>query len=220
MYRSVPAFVRHVLIAAASLLFAGAGTVVSAQSPPQAPVSMGHKNLHYNDLRPGDHLNFQILEDGDPPVQLVINNDGMVDIPYLGDVSTTGLTADRFSRLVKDQLDKSFYKSATVHISLKDRPEKSSNHGRVFISGEVHRVGMVEIDKSEPNTVGKVILTNGGLGDFADARKIKIFRTDPTGTVQSQVVDLHEVIEKGRLDLDVPIYDGDFVVVGSKLVNW
>jgi protein involved in polysaccharide export with SLBB domain len=144
----------------------------------------------------------------------------LVDIPYLGDVPTIGLTADHLAKIVKIQLDKSFYKSAKVHISLKDRPDKSSNRGRVFIAGQVHRIGMVEIDKSEPNTAGRVILTNGGLGDFADARKIKIFRTDSSGTVQSQVVDLHEVIEKGRLDLDVPIYDGDFVVVGSKLVNW
>jgi hypothetical protein len=68
--------------------------------------------------------------------------------------------------------------------------------------------------------VGKVILTNGGLSDFADARKIKIYRTTAAGQVQSLVVDLHEVLEKGRIDLDVPIYDGDLVVVGSKLVNW
>jgi hypothetical protein len=38
--------------------------------------------------------------------------------------------------------------------------------------------------------------------------------------VKSQIVDLHEVLDKGRLDLDVPLFDGDFVVVGSKLVNW
>jgi polysaccharide export outer membrane protein len=191
-----------------------------AQNATQPAAFQVPKQANYNKLRPGDHLNFQILEDEGPPVELIVNTDGLVEVPYLGDIPAAGLTAEALSALVKVQLEKNFYNCATVRISLRDRPDKSSNRGRIFISGQVHRVGMVEIDKSEPNTVGKVILTNGGLSDFADARKIKIYRTTAAGQVQSLVVDLHEVLEKGRIDLDVPIYDGDLVVVGSKLVNW
>jgi polysaccharide export outer membrane protein len=207
-------------ILVASLLFATGGQCAHAQMISQTIDKKEHKQLSNDSLRPGDRISFQIAEDGDPPIELMVNNDGNVDIPYLGEMSAGGLTTDRLSKLVKIQLDKSFYRSATVRILLKDRPSKSGNNGRVFVSGQVHRIGMVEIDKAEPNTAGKIILINGGLGEFADARKIKIFRTNASGTVESQIVDLHEVIEKGRLDLDVPIYDGDFVVVGSKLVNW
>ena len=97
---------------------------------------------------------------------------------------------------------------------------QSKNKINIFISGQVHHIGTVEIDKNEANTAGKVILANGGLSDFADTRKIKIFRTTASGEVKTQIVDLREVLEKGRLELDVPVFDGDLVVVGSKLINW
>jgi protein involved in polysaccharide export with SLBB domain len=101
------------------------------------------------------------------------------------------------------------------------RPGKSSVRGRVYLSGQIRRIGAFEIDRAEANTVGKVILAAGGLTDFADARKIKIVRVSPNnGEPTTQIVDLREVIEKGRIDKDVPIYDGDFVIVDARLVNW
>jgi protein involved in polysaccharide export with SLBB domain len=144
----------------------------------------------------------------------------LINLPYLGEVSARGLTERSLSALIKSKLDKDFYKSATLRLALIDRAARTSNRGRIFLSGQVRHIGLVEIDKNENNTAGKVILEDGGLSDFADARKIKIFRTDPSGAVKSQIVDLHEVLDKGRLDLDVPLFDVDFVVVGSKLVNW
>lgn len=171
-------------------------------------------------LRPGDRLRFQIIEDFDAPVEIVVGKDGQIDLPYLGAVAGAGKTVANFTNEVKTALEHDYYVTATVRIFLIDRPEKSSDRGRIFISGQVRRVGMVEIDKSEKNTAGKVILANGGLGDFADSRRIRIFRTNIKGAVETKIVDLREVLEKGRIDLDVPIYDGDLLVVDSKLVNW
>lgn len=200
-------FLSCVLISLFSLL------VSSAVAAPE-PTAVG------NLLRPGDRLRFQIIEDSDAPVEIVVGKDGRIDLPYLGAVAGAGKTIASFTNEVKTALEHDFYVTATVRIFLIDRPEKSSDRGRIFVSGQVRRVGMVEIDKSEKNTAGKVILANGGLGDFADSRRIRIFRTNSTGAVETKIVDLREVLEKGRIDLDVPIYDGDLLVVDSKLVNW
>lgn len=200
--------------------FLGSGWAALGGPSPSPVAAIGAQLENLAQLQTGDRLTFQILEDGDPPIELEVNGEGMINVPYLGEIPVKGLTEKSLSVLVKAKLDKELYNSATVRIYLRDRSGKPSARGRIFISGQVRRVGMVEIDNGEANTVGKVILTNGGLSDFADARKIKIFRMDSAGTVQSQIVDLHEVLEKGRLDLDVPLFDGDLVVVGSKLVNW
>ena len=174
-----------------------------------------------NDLiRPGDRLRFQIVEDGDPPVEIVVSKDGLVEVPYLGSISVNGLGMPEFGLKLKTGLEQDFYVQATVRLSLMERPERSTNRGRIYISGQVRRIGMVEIDKSENNTAGKIILANGGLSDFADAKKIKIFHTNAAGVVETKIVDLKEVLERGRIDLDVPVYDGDLVVVDSKIVNW
>ena len=171
-------------------------------------------------LRPGDRLRLQIVEDGDPPVDLIIAQDGTMDTPYLGLLPAADLTLPQLRDRLSERLEADYYVQATVRLSLLERPERSTNRGRVFVTGQVRRVGMVEIDKSEPNTVGKVILANGGLSDFADARRIKIFRTNAAGVVETLEVDLREVLEKGRIDRDVPVLAGDLIVVDAKLLNW
>lgn len=192
----------------------------AATETPVTSLSSGFASGPTDQLRPGDRIRFQIIEDGDEPVDLVIGKDGAVDIPYIGVVTSTGQTVEALADQLKIRLEDRYYVRATVRISLVDRPERSSDRGRVFVTGEVRRVGMVEIDKSETNTAGRVILANGGLSEFADARRVKIFRKNTKGVVETKVLDLREVLEKGRIDLDVPIYDGDLVVVDSKLVSW
>ena len=49
---------------------------------------------------------------------------------------------------------------------------------------------------------------------------MKIFRSKPDGTIETRIVDLQAVLEKGRIDKDEPIMDGDLIVVDSKIVNW
>jgi hypothetical protein len=38
--------------------------------------------------------------------------------------------------------------------------------------------------------------------------------------LETLTVDLEEVLKKGRIDRDVPLLDGDFVIADAKLVNW
>jgi protein involved in polysaccharide export with SLBB domain len=108
-----------------------------------------------------------------------------------------------------------------VRLLLVERPEKSSSRGRVYLAGQMRKIGVVEIDLSERNTVGRVILANGGLSDFADARRIRIIRKMAGGEqLETITVDLEEVLKKGRIDRDIPLLDGDFVIADAKLVNW
>lgn len=207
----------------AGLLLLAAGSLpagVAPATPPAEPVPVLTSDASPDRLRPGDRLRLQIVEDGDPAVELVIAKDGTIDAPYIGTVGAGGLTMEGLAARLREALEADYYVHATVRLSLLERPERSTNRGRIFVTGQVRRVGMVEIDKSETNTAGKVILANGGLSDFADARRIKIFRTNASGQVETRVVDLREVLEKGRIDLDVPIVDGDLIVVDAKLVNW
>jgi protein involved in polysaccharide export with SLBB domain len=82
-------------------------------------------------------------------------------------------------------------------------------------------MGTFEIDKAENNTIGKIILASGGLAEFADARRIRIIRKAVTGTdLKIVTVDLDEILTRGRIDKDIPLFDGDFVIVDSKLINW
>lgn len=196
---------------------ANADDVGSAMGRNEVASSTGNAD----ELRPGDRLRFQVVEADEPAVELVVNAAGLLDIPYLGPALVAGQSIRAVAATIKRDLEKGYFVHATVRLLLTERPGKSSVRGRVYLSGQVRRIGAFEIDRADANTVGKVILAAGGLTDFADTKKIKIVRISPTnGEPTTLVVDLREVIEKGRIDKDVPIYDGDFVIVDARLVNW
>jgi hypothetical protein len=46
----------------------------------------------------------------------------------------------------------------------------------------MRKIGSVEIDLSETNTLGRVILANGGLSEFADGRRVRVIRRTPAPT--------------------------------------
>ncbi len=93
--------------------------------------------------------------------------------------------------------------------------------GRIYLYGQVNGAGVQEIPGGEPYTLSKAILRAGGFGQFADKRRVKIFRK--TGKSEKEkpiVVDLVEVFDKGRTDKDVLLLPGDYVMVPQRLVNF
>jgi protein involved in polysaccharide export with SLBB domain len=172
-------------------------------------------------LRPGDRLRFAVLEDADAAAEVVVNASGKIDLPLLGLWSVAGKAVDQVAQETRAALEAEYFVKATVRLLLVDRPEKSSSRGRVYLAGQMRKIGVVDIDLSERNTVGRVILSSGGLSDFADARRIRIIRKSAGGEeLETITVDLEEVLKKGRIDRDIPLLDGDFVIADSKLVNW
>lgn len=171
-------------------------------------------------VRPGDRLRVAVLEDPDAGAEVVVNAAGKIDLPLIGLSTVAGKSVEEIARETKQALEAEYLVKATVRVLLSDRPERSISRGRVFLAGQMRKVGVVEIDLLEKNTVGRVILANGGLADFADAKRIKIIRKSAGGELETLIVDLEEVLKKGRIDKDVPLCDGDFVIADAKLINW
>lgn len=170
-------------------------------------------------LTVGDRLRYQVVEDGDNAVELAISNTGMIDIPYHGPMKAAGRRLSELAADIKTELEAKLYITATVRVEVLAFSQGAVNRGRVHLAGQVRRVGPIEIDLSEKPTLGQTILAAGGLADFADARKVRIIRREggETKTIQ---VDLREVLARGRIDKDVQLMDGDFVIVDERLVNW
>ena len=172
-------------------------------------------------LRPGDRLRFSVQEDPEATAEIVVNASGKGDFPLLGLWAVAGRTVEQIAAEARTALEAEFLVRATVRLLLVERPEKSSSRGRVYLAGQMRKIGVVEIDLSDSNTAGRVILASGGLSDFADAKRIRIVRkVAGRADLETLTVDLEEVLKKGRIDRDVPLLDGDFVIADAKLVNW
>ena len=169
-------------------------------------------------LARGDVLNFRIVEDKDPPVALRINDAGNIEIPYIGTASAAGKTPRELAFAVKSMLERDYYHNATVIISLDTAGERSA--GLFYITGAVNGGGPMEIPFNEKFTVSKAILRAGGFADFANERKVLVQRPKPDGSTEIITVNVKEVLEKGRQDLDVEVLPNDLIRVTERLINF
>lgn len=168
-------------------------------------------------LSPGDKLSFQILEDRDPAKSLIVTDSGEIDAPYIGRVRAVDKTCRQLGRELKAQLEQEYYYRASVVLGL---DAASKVRGKIYIWGQVRSQGAIDIPTEENFTVGKAVLRAGGFADFANKKKVKLVRTKPDGSKDSFELNMVEVLEKARMDLDVPVQDNDFIIVPSRLINF
>jgi polysaccharide biosynthesis/export protein len=162
-----------------------------------------------------DFVSFRVVEDRDNVSQrLRVNDNGELEVPYIGLVSAQGKTCRELAYNIKSALEKEYYYHATVILAVDKVSEKS--RGKIYVYGAVKSQGPQEIPTDETYTVSKAVIRAGGFGDFADKRKIKITRKNG----QDLVVDLKRVIEQGHTEDDVVLRPDDQIYVPQRLVNF
>ncbi|MDY0149241.1 MAG: SLBB domain-containing protein [Kiritimatiellia bacterium] len=87
---------------------------------------------------------------------------------------------------------------------------------QVFLLGEVKQRGAVSLGAGPNATVARVILSQGGMTDFANSSRVQIQRTAPDGSKKTMQVDVGRILKQGTFEEDVPLQDGDVVIVPEK----
>jgi len=166
-------------------------------------------------LGSNDSVSFRVVEDRDNESQhLRVNDNGELEVPYIGLVPASGRTCKELAYSVKSALEREYYYHATVIIAVDRVSEKS--RGKVYVYGNVKGQGPQEIPADETYTVSKAIIRAGGFGDFADKKKIKLSRKNG----QTVIVNLKRIIEEGHTDEDVVVQPDDQIYVPARLVNF
>jgi polysaccharide export outer membrane protein len=165
-------------------------------------------------LGSNDYVSFRVVEDRDEDSQhLRVNDNGELEVPYVGLVPAKGRTCRELAYAIKAALEKEYYYHATVILAIERVSEKS--RGRIYVYGSVKGQGPQEIPADESYTVSKAIIRAGGFGDFANKRKVKVTRKNG----QDFTIDLKRVIEEGRTDEDVVLQPDDQIYVPQRLIN-
>ena len=165
-------------------------------------------------LGPNDFVSFRVVEDRDNESQRFrVNDNGELEVPYVGLVPATGRTCRELAYAIKALLEKEYYYHATVILAVDRVSEKS--RGRIYVYGAVKAQGPQEIPADEAYTVSKAVIRAGGFGDFANKRKIKVTRKSG----QDFSVDLKRVIEEGHTEEDVVLVPDDQIYVPQRLIN-
>jgi len=165
-------------------------------------------------LGSNDYVSFRVVEDRDNESQLLrVNDNGELEVPYIGLVPAQGRTCRELAYTIKSALEKEYYYHATVILAVDRISEKS--RGRVYVYGAVKGQGPQEIPPDETYTVSKAIIRAGGFGDFADKRKVKLTRKNG----EDVMVDLKRIIEQGHTEEDVVVKPDDQIYVPQRLIN-
>jgi len=169
-------------------------------------------------LNIGDRLSYRVVEERKPLVPLVVTDSGEVEVPLIGRVQAAGKTCKGLAQSIKGPLEKEYFYKATVIIGLDFASFRTK--GKVYVTGQVRTQGGMDIPADEELTLSRAILRAGGLADFANKRKIKVIHKTKEGGTETQIYDLEEIIEKGRVDKDPVLRPDDLVIVPERLVNF
>jgi polysaccharide export outer membrane protein len=168
----------------------------------------------------GDQLSFQIIEDEDDPVHLVVSDSGDVQVPYIGRYPATGKTCKELAHALKVELEKEqYYRQATVIIAVDAKPK---SRGKIYLVGAIGSPGPQEIASDEVLTVSRAILRAGGLSGFADGKNVKITRGTGTGPdgKKTFVVNVVQIYEYGKTENDLQLQPGDLIYVPEKMIRF
>jgi protein involved in polysaccharide export with SLBB domain len=173
-------------------------------------------------LRVGDTVSFQIVEDRilnlqAIPTSLVVMDSGEVDVPYIGRVKAANKTCNQLGAGIKTELEKKYYNKATVVLSL-----NVANRllGRVYIWGQVHSQGPVNLMVNEQLTAAKAIMQAGGFAEFAKKKKVQVIRSTSQGTNQTFELNMEDIMDNGDTAKDIILKPDDMIIVPTRMINF
>jgi len=224
-------FPLHSLVLVAAMALLATPAVRAADTPvAAAPVStntaistMDTLDDKYKITR-GDALSFRVVEDAQDPRDplttippLIVTDSGDVDVPYIGQYPAAGKTCKQLAAEVKGALEKKYYYHATVILAL---AQNAKSNGRVYVNGQVRATGAVDMPGDEVLTVSKAVMLAGGFTEYADKRHVKLTRRSDGATQTNLVVNVTDILEKGKTDLDPKVLPGDMIFVPSRLISF
>lgn len=166
---------------------------------------------------PGVALNVVLSSSSMQPIQMkvLVDQNGDITLPHLlqQPVHCDGLKLDELKqKLVKEY--SVYYRQPQVSVTFGEYDGRGvSPWGTVKVMGEVMIQGPVNMPSTMDLTVTKVIQLAGGLKPFADKTAIVVTRCDKDGRRTRTKIDLRDIGQDGRADLDMQLRAGDVVYV-------
>lgn len=171
------------------------GAPVTFAPATDVPVPAGYM------LGPGDHLRLQLFGTKNLDVELVINRDGVVNLPEIGPVVVAGLTLDDARTIVQAQIQEQMI-GVSAYVTMGELRSI-----RVFVLGDVNRPGSFTV--SGLSTITNALFVSGGISPVGSMRDIQLKRK---GEVVGRI-DLYDLLLRGDTRADLRLQPNDVIFV-------
>jgi protein involved in polysaccharide export with SLBB domain len=175
-------------------------------------------------------VSLRIVEDSSQkePLSRTVQASGNINAPFIDLVPAAGKSCKEIAYYMKRELEKEHFRVATVILAVEEYAKggggamvgPESNPNFITIYGQVQRQGRYEVTPEDDLTVSQAILRAGGFAQFAKDKKVTVIRKYPGKDSVKIYVNLKDIMMKGKLEYDVPVYGGDVIIVGEKMLNF
>jgi polysaccharide export outer membrane protein len=155
-------------------------------------------------IGPEDVLSIVFWREKDMSTKVSVRPDGMISLPLLNDVKAAGLTPEQL-RAELTQAAEKFIEVPSVTVVV-----DAINSRRVFVTGQVAKQGPYAL--SAPTTVLQLLSTAGGVLEYADAKNIRILRTE-NGKQVTYRFNYKDVSKGKNLQQNILLKPGDTIIV-------
>jgi polysaccharide export outer membrane protein len=152
-------------------------------------------------LGPGDNVIIYLWGRVEKEYNLVLDREGKVFIPRVGEVIGWGLTLEQFTQRIKKQFSTA-YSEFDLTVSL-----GKVRSIRIYVTGEVEKPGAYTV--SSLTSLFNAIYIAGGPNERGSMRNIKLMRSGKP----KELVDLYNLLLAGDNSTDVRLQTGDVVFV-------
>ena len=177
---------------------------VVPDDPLELPTVSAETGVTFYRLKVGDPVvvNLRGIYPRDEAVEDIVDEDGNVTLPLLGDVLASGKSTSQLeSDIRRLYIDGGYYRTITVSVVMPSRT--------YFIRGEVRNPGRFPIMGSV--TLMQAIAAAGGYNEFANPRNVKLIRAGTTTTINMRTVERNP-------DRDIRLESGDVIVVERSIL--
>ena len=150
---------------------------------------------------PGDTIEVQLIGDSAGWYPLIVDRDGLIDLPELGPVAIAGLTFDAAKAKIEQQVAGQMIGTrANVSVG-------ALRSIQVFVMGEAVRPGSYTV--SGLSTMTNALFASGGVQEIGSLRRIQLKRN---GNVVKQL-DLYDMLLQGNTSGDARLLPGDVIFI-------
>lgn len=162
-------------------------------------------------IGPGDGLQIFVWGHADLTASVQVRPDGQISTPLVEDMPAAGRTPTELARAVEERLSE-YVRSPTVTVIVQNFVGEYDRQIRVVGQAAQpqalnYRNGMTLLD---------VMITVGGLSEFASGNKAKIVRRQ-NGEETTIRVRINDLLNKGDMDENVRMMPGDVLIIPESI---
>lgn len=170
-------------------------------------------------IRPGDVLSVEVLQDPSLNREVLVLPDGTVSFPFAGNVQAAGTTTTQLQTSIAQGISGNFAVDPDVFVNVRETGVAVSTGGRrsidVYFLGEFNATGLAELPRG--TTLLQALAMGGGFTNFAAQSRVQLRRVNAhTGETSVVEIDYRAIADGGILNSDPVLADGDVILAPER----